>query len=522
MAQTNVQAFSGDVEISSNLAVGITNPTSRLQITQDFGGSGPGVPLANVVANDGGLQFGIHVGEKTADPFSRTPLRVVDDGQTVLMVDGWNKRVGIGKTVPVAPLHVVAPAGQSSLWVEGPSNPGITFYNTEGGAGNEKSAQINYKHGNRGDTDNALQFFNVNASGTNKAFNFLVSDASEALTILNNKHVGIGTNNPLGRFNLVNQHNSNNCFNSLSLNTNNSYYSYINQRALNFSGDPLIEVKTAEYQEGQASTGPSFQVTGREGTPILCVKQNAQVGIGTNSNGRLRVKTQGCNVGGGPDQSQFSVSQYTSGSSLHLFAGTPGPDDHTGEARLWSLRPGLAWTQIALQGSNFAFYPVGGGMYFNGQVIHSDDRIKSDEEYIDNALSTIMKLKPQKYKKDPFLPNDPMKEVTENMTEMPDDIRRQEAGLMVQDVWYDAPELRYILKLSDDAQPTDTKPPEPVPGDPRVDPDYTTWGTKMSALDYNSVFVYNIKATQELKIEVDELESQITSILTRLDALEAS
>ena len=116
MAQTNVQAFSGDVRITSNLAVdtntlfvdsvgnkvgiGITNPTSSLHIRQDFGGSGPGVPVANVVADDGGLQFGIHVGEKTADPFSRTSLRVVDDGQTVLMVDGWNKRVGIGTDTP--------------------------------------------------------------------------------------------------------------------------------------------------------------------------------------------------------------------------------------------------------------------------------------------------------------------------------------------------------------------------------------------------------------------------------------
>lgn len=83
-----------------NVGIGSNAPTSRLDITQDFGGNGPGVPVAKIVADDGGIQFGVQVGEKTVSPFTRTSLRAVDNGETVFIVDGFNKRVGIGRTDP--------------------------------------------------------------------------------------------------------------------------------------------------------------------------------------------------------------------------------------------------------------------------------------------------------------------------------------------------------------------------------------------------------------------------------------
>ena len=94
------------IKSDGKLGIGTVAPLSRLVVTQDFGGSGPGVPMANVVADDGGVQFGIHVGEKVASPFSRTPLRVVDSGETVLIVDGHNKRVGIGTQTPGQKLSI--------------------------------------------------------------------------------------------------------------------------------------------------------------------------------------------------------------------------------------------------------------------------------------------------------------------------------------------------------------------------------------------------------------------------------
>ena len=101
------------IKSDGKLGIGTTAPLSRLVVTQDFGSNGPGVPLANVVADDGGVQFGIHVGEKVASPFTRTPLRVVDSGETVLIVDGHNKRVGIGTTAPTNVLTVRGVSGKA-------------------------------------------------------------------------------------------------------------------------------------------------------------------------------------------------------------------------------------------------------------------------------------------------------------------------------------------------------------------------------------------------------------------------
>jgi hypothetical protein len=154
-------------------------------------------------------------------------------------------------------------------------------------------------------------------------------------------------------------------------------------------------------------------------------------------------------------------------------------------------------------GNNVNFGSVGG-------VVHSsDDRLKTQEELIENATQTLMKLKPQKYLKAIRLPED-------------NDVRepRTEAGLIAQDVWYDAPELRFIVKPGDNANPSEEKPPEPVTGDIQQDPDYSDWGTTPAGLSYTCLIPYLIKSNQELYTEIQALESQLASVLARLDALE--
>ena len=89
------------------------------------------------------------------------------------------------------------------------------------------------------------------------------------------------------------------------------------------------------------------------------------------------------------------------------------------------------------------------------------------------------------------------------------DHSRKEAGLIAQDVFYDAPELRYLVKLSDDADPDEEKPE--TPEDIQDDPDYDAagWGTESASIDYNSLIAYLVKANQELDARVRELENRI-------------
>lgn len=138
----------------------------------------------------------------------------------------------------------------------------------------------------------------------------------------------------------------------------------------------------------------------------------------------------------------------------------------------------------------------GTNVRFGSAIIHSsDDRLKSEEELITNATDTLLKLSPQKYKKAYTLRED---ESREPFTE---------SGLMAQDVWYDAPELRHLVHLGSDANPTDTKPEAPVEGDIRQDPDYSSWGTETAALNYDGLIAYLIKSNQELHTRIKALEN---------------
>ena len=140
-------------------------------------------------------------------------------------------------------------------------------------------------------------------------------------------------------------------------------------------------------------------------------------------------------------------------------------------------------------------YYSGAYIRHNGSGLFSDDRLKSEEELITNATDTLLKLSPQKYTKARSLRED---ESREPFTE---------SGLMAQDVWYDAPELRHLVHLGADANPVDTKPEAPVDGDIQQDPDYSSWGTETAALNYDGLIAYLIKSNQELHARIQALEN---------------
>lgn len=122
---------------------------------------------------------------------------------------------------------------------------------------------------------------------------------------------------------------------------------------------------------------------------------------------------------------------------------------------------------------------------FNSTTGASDDRLKHNEKPINNALSTIRKLKPQVYDKASKL-NDTINTI-------------REAGLIAQEV-YEIPELKDFVKV------------------PKTDPDipnpHPYWG-----LNYGSLFTYNIAATKELDSIVQTQQTEINELKEEMNTL---
>jgi hypothetical protein len=147
----------------------------------------------------------------------------------------------------------------------------------------------------------------------------------------------------------------------------------------------------------------------------------------------------------------------------------------------------------------------------------SDDRLKADEEYISDGLGVIMKLKPQRYQKAGDLPENH----SSNVEVIP---RTTEVGFIAQQIYYEVPELKHMVRPAGDANPVETMT---FPEDPSVDPDYSSWGSEAATIRYIEIIPYNTAAIQDLKklrdadIErISTLESQMANLTSRVESLE--
>ena len=79
---------------------------------------------------------------------------------------------------------------------------------------------------------------------------------------------------------------------------------------------------------------------------------------------------------------------------------------------------------------------ISGNITATGSITSSsDDRLKENEVLVANATATLLKLRPEIYDKKP------------NFTTTDTSTWQKETGLIAQDVWYGAPELRHLVKL---------------------------------------------------------------------------
>ena len=131
---------------------------------------------------------------------------------------------------------------------------------------------------------------------------------------------------------------------------------------------------------------------------------------------------------------------------------------------------------------------------------YSDDRIKINEKHITRATETLAKLDPQIYHKSnapDALKHDDEKFVTES-------------GLIAQDVWYDAPELRHLVSLGSGAKPNEQRPVRNK--DLTIDPDYSGWGPSVATVNYVGLIPYLVKSIQEIESQMPYVKSKVSNV----------
>ena len=118
---------------------------------------------------------------------------------------------------------------------------------------------------------------------------------------------------------------------------------------------------------------------------------------------------------------------------------------------------------------------------------------------IENACETLSRLRPHLYDKEPDTVND-------DPTTW-----YGESGLIAQERYYDAPELRHLVhKGKPETDDGNTMPLLEIPTsiDPQQDVDLSSWGKDPASVNYIGLVACLVKANMELHERVEALEAK--------------
>jgi hypothetical protein len=203
----------------------------------------------------------------------------------------------------------------------------------------------------------------------------------------------------------------------------------------------------------------------------------------------------------------FKHTTYKTGASSHNSSYT---NDYAGR-----IRYSMKWTTAGVQGyttGNPRFEFLNGEIYCDKShtgvhiEITSDDRIKINEALITgaDAKNIIMKLRPQTYDKYSKMNSD-------NKTTDLTSTKIFEAGLIAQEIYYEVPELRYIVSGSPTNE-TNTDYINISDSNIQTDPDYSNWGSETASVSYTQLIPYLIAHNKELQNEINTLKTQVATL----------
>jgi len=171
---------------------------------------------------------------------------------------------------------------------------------------------------------------------------------------------------------------------------------------------------------------------------------------------------------------------------------------------------------------SFGTYYVSAHIQMKGQTFESsvaisnssDDRIKIDEELIINVTPILLRLRPQKYKKYTGDTIDEVKKLIEEKSSK----YIIESGLIAQEIFYEVPELRFLVNHSVDENLADNISRDFT--DIKNDPDYSNWSNEISSVNYTGLIPYLIRGFQEQHTEIALLKTGNQQQQSKVNILE--
>ena len=281
-----------------------------------------------------------------------------------------------------------------------------------------------------------------------------------------------------------------------------------------------------EVKVGKITNNPYFNIDDDGNITMNGKVDNIRIGEpmrydgGTNSIGKLTVAGPLSSGVSNDFSNSVAIFRVVSSNSSNNMQMGVGGESYNNEPWIQASYDNSSTTNNSDHGvKKLRLNPLGGNIVRHGESSYSDDRVKINETYISNATETLNKLKPQTYTR--YAVMDPSGNIDYNSWS------KFEAGLIAQEIYYDAPELRHIVYVPHDADVSGND--ISTSDDPKVDPDYSNWGTDTAAVEYTQLIPYLIKSNQEqqeeintLKTENATLNTQMTDVLARLSSLESA